>query len=224
MRDVTIVFDLDGTLVDTAPDLIDATNHALSGISLSAVDEQGLRTWISFGARRMLVEALACHKRSLPDAHVDDLLAEFLAYYEANIANRSRPYPGIVDALDTLGKRGAKLSICTNKREALSIRLLEALGLKNRFLAIAGRDTFAVCKPHPDHLRGAIRLASGDERRSVMIGDSATDVATAKAAQIPVIAVSFGYTDIPARDLGAEAVIDCHTALIPALEKLSPLQ
>ena len=80
MRDVTIVFDLDGTLVDTAPDLIDATNHALSGISLSAVDEQELRTWISFGARRMLVEALACHKRSLPDAHVDDLLAEFLAY------------------------------------------------------------------------------------------------------------------------------------------------
>lgn len=221
MRDVTIVFDLDGTLVDTAPDLVDATNHALSRISLSAVDEQELRTWISFGARRMLVEALAHHDRRLPDPHVDDLLAEFLTYYEANIANRSRPYPGIVDALDTLSERGARLAICTNKREALSIRLLEALGLKHRFLGIAGRDTFAVCKPHPDHLRGAIRLASGDEKRSVMIGDSGTDVATAKAAQIPVIAVSFGYTDVPARELGAEAVIDCHTSLIPALEALT---
>ncbi len=224
MRDVTIVFDLDGTLVDTAPDLIDAANHALSGIGLSAVNEQELRTWISFGARRMLVEALACHGQQLPQPQVDDLLAAFLSYYEANIANRSRPYPGIVDALNTLGNQGARLAVCTNKREALSYRLLEALDLKHLFLGIAGRDTFPVCKPHPDHLRGAIRLASGDEKRSVMIGDSATDVATAKAARIPVIAVSFGYTDVPASALGAEAVIDCHTSLIPALEKLSPLR
>ncbi len=221
MRDVTIVFDLDGTLVDTAPDLIDATNHALSGLGLSAVDDQELRTWISFGARRMLVEALAYHGRQLPGSHVDDLIAEFLIYYETNIANRSRPYPGIVDALETLGQRGARLSICTNKREALSVRLLEALDLKHLFRGIAGRDTFSVCKPHPDHLLGAIQLASGDAKRSVMIGDSATDVATAKAAQIPVVVVSFGYTDIPARELGAEAVIDCHTYLISTLEKIS---
>lgn len=223
MRDVTIVFDLDGTLVDTAPDLIDATNHALSGIDLAAVNDKELRTWISFGARRMLVEALAYHGRQLPETQVDDLLAAFLSYYEANIANRSRPYPGIFEALNTLGNQGAKLAVCTNKREALSLRLLEALELKHLFLGIAGRDTFPVCKPHPDHLRGAIQLASGDEKRSVMIGDSATDVATAKAANIPVIAVSFGYTDVPARALGADAVIDCHTSLVPTLEKLSPL-
>lgn len=220
MRDVTIVFDLDGTLIDTAPDLIDATNHALSGIGLTAVDEHELRTWISFGARRMLVEALTCHGQQLSATRVEELLSVFLAYYEANIANRSRPYPGIIDALNTLSTQGARLAVCTNKREALSLSLLEALNLRHLFLGIAGRDTFPVCKPHPDHLRGAIRMAAGDEKRSVMVGDSATDVATAKAARIPIIAVSFGYTDVPASALGAEAVIDCHTALIPALANL----
>lgn len=220
MHNMTLVFDLDGTLVDTAPDLVDATNHALAVIDLAPVAESELRNWISFGARRMLVEALASHSHVKPEQEIDDLLATFLAYYEANIANRSRPYKGIVEALDALKDRGARLAVCTNKREALSLRLLDALSLSNRFAAIAGRDTFAVFKPHPDHLIGTIEMAFGNRSRAVMIGDSATDVATAKAAKIPVVAVSFGYTDVPARDLGADRVIDCHTQLVAAIEEL----
>lgn len=166
MRDVTIVFDLDGTLVDTAPDLVDATNHALHLVHLAPIPEDELRPWISFGARRMLVEALACHGQHLADDKVDSLLVGFLTYYEANIANRSRPYHGVIEALDTLRDLGARLAVCTNKREALSLRLLETLKLKERFSAVAGRDTFPVCKPHPEHLLGAIRLASGDTSRA----------------------------------------------------------
>jgi len=220
MRDATIVFDLDGTLVDTAPDLIDATNFALAGLRLPAVTGGQLRDWISFGARRMLAEALAIHGRDLPEAEVDNLLGIFLDYYAGNIANRSRPYKGVLQALDELQERGARLAICTNKREELTLRLLDALGLTSRFAGIAGRDTFAVCKPHPDHLLGAIRLAAGQPERAIMIGDSATDVATAKAAGIPVIAVSFGYSDIPAAELGADRVIDCHSQLITTIGQL----
>lgn len=220
MRDQTIVFDLDGTLVDTAPDLVDATNHALSSIGLPHVAEAELRNWISFGARRMVVEALARHEMTLAEKPIDELLATFLEYYEANIANRSRPYHGVVEALAVLQEQGARLAVCTNKREALSLRLLDVLGLLSRFAAVAGRDTFPVFKPDPAHLLGAINLAAGTPSKAVMIGDSATDVATAKAAGIPVIVVSFGYTDIAPADLGADHVIDCHTQLIAALEAL----
>lgn len=220
MRDATIVFDLDGTLVDTAPDLIDATNHALASLSLSPVPGQELRNWISYGARRMLVEALLLHGRKLPDAQIDQLLETFLAFYAVNLANRSRPYRGVLEALETLQQQGAKLAICTNKREELTLRLLDALSLTPKFAGIAGRDTFPVCKPDPEHLFGAIRLAAGKPQRAVMIGDSATDVATAKAAGIPVVAVSFGYSNIPAHELGANCVIDCHSELIAALHQL----
>ncbi|MCH9808055.1 MAG: phosphoglycolate phosphatase [Alphaproteobacteria bacterium] len=220
MRDMTIVFDLDGTLIDTAPDLVDATNHVLAALKLSAVPETDLRNWISFGARRMITEALFHHGQTLTDPQVDDLLAQFLDYYEANIANRSRPYPGIVDAIDQLLDQGATLAVCTNKREALSLSLLNELDLTSRFAAIAGRDTFPVFKPDPEHLLGTIRLANGDPARAIMVGDSATDIATAKAARIPVIAVSFGYTDVPAAQLGANALIDCHTTLLQAIAQL----
>lgn len=220
MRNATIVFDLDGTLIDTAPDLVDATNHVLDSMKLSAVSEPELRNWISFGARRMITEALNHHGRALGDTEVDKLLEGFLVYYESNIANRSRPYPGILDAIDELLSQGVTLAICTNKREALSRKLLSELNLTERFAAIAGRDTFPVYKPHPEHLFGAIRLARGEPSRSIMVGDSATDVATAKAAGIPVIAVSFGYTDIPAAHLGADALIDSYSELI---EKISGL-
>jgi len=168
----------------------------------------------------MLIEALSRHHQTLCEADVDDLLETFLDYYEANIANRSLAYEGVAEALDVLQQRGAILAVCTNKREALSLQLLEALGLLHRFKAIAGRDTFPVFKPDPEHLFGAIRLAGGNHQRAVLIGDSATDVATAKAAQIPVVAVTFGYTDIPARDLGADRVVDSHTELIVAIENL----
>lgn len=220
MKDLTIVFDLDGTLVDTAPDLVGATNHALADLDLPSVGTDLLRPWISFGARRMIVEALAHLDAPRSETEVDRLLKLFLSYYEANIARDSRPFPGAVEAIETLLSSGARLAVCTNKRESLSRLLLKTLDLDRHFAGLAGRDTFPVCKPHPDHLLGAIRLAGGDITRSIMIGDSEVDVATAKAARVPVVAVSFGYTQIPVADLSPDRIIDDYQGLVPAIRDL----
>ena len=220
MHDVTLVFDLDGTLVDTAPDLIRAANHVLATEGLPAIAGKELRPAISFGARQMLATGLRIHGISRSEAEIDALLDRFLAFYADNIAVESRPFPGMIEALEQCRAEGAVLAVCTNKREHLSRRLLGELGLAPLFRAVAGRDTFAVCKPHPDHLFGAIRLADGDPRRAVMIGDSDTDVQTAKAARIPIIGVTFGYTDVPVAKLGADAVIDHYHEFQPALVRL----
>ncbi len=220
MKDLTIVFDLDGTLVDTAPDLVGATNHALLDLGLPPVEASLLRPWISFGARRMIVEALAHAKSPLPDPEVDRLLDLFIGYYEVNIARESRPFPGAVTAIETLSAEGARLAVCTNKRESLSRALLKALGLDTHFHGLAGRDTFPVCKPHPDHLLGAVRLAGGDPARALMIGDSDVDIRTAQAARVPVVAVSFGYTERPVAEFGPDRVIDHYDALLPAIRDL----
>jgi phosphoglycolate phosphatase len=139
---------------------------------------------------------------------VDRMLDEFLAHYEANIAAESRPFPGAVVALQGLAAAGAKLALCTNKRERLTLKLLEALSLTGYFDAVAGRDTFAVSKPHPDHLIGVIARAGGDPARAVMVGDSEIDLATAKAARVKAVLVSFGYAGEPFDALAPDAVID----------------
>lgn len=220
MQGATFVFDLDGTLIDTAPDLIRAGNHTLALVGLAPVDPALLRPAISHGARVVITTALSHHGRTLNDAAVDDLLDQFLAYYADNIAVDSRPFPAMTTRLDHYASRGVRLAVCTNKREHLSRKLLAALGLDTRFQAIAGRDTFPVCKPDPEHLFGAISLAGGDRRRAVMVGDSNTDVLTAKAAGIPVIGVTFGYTDQPVTELGCDAVIDHYDELDAALARL----
>lgn len=220
MQNFTVVFDLDGTLVDTAPDLVGATNHALADLGLPAVGADILRPWISFGAQRMIVEALVHSGEPRPSSDVDRLLTLFLAYYEENIARESRPYPGVMDAIAALAAGGARLAVCTNKRESLSRSLLKALDLDRHFHGLAGRDTFPVCKPHPDHLLGAIRLAGGDPAHALMVGDSDVDIKTAKAAGVPVVAVSFGYTAIPVAELAPDCVIDHYHALIPAIRDL----
>ncbi|MDX2259836.1 MAG: HAD hydrolase-like protein [Hyphomicrobiaceae bacterium] len=216
MQGATIVFDLDGTLVDTAPDLVHATNHALARSGLAPVPAHALRGWVSFGARRMIIEALAHQSATLPEADVDALLDAFIAHYEANIAVASRPYDGLEGALDTLAGAGATFTVCTNKREGLSLKLLTELGLMPRFAGLAGRDTFPVCKPDPAHVLGAIRLAGGRPEAALMVGDSATDVASARAAGIPVVVTSFGYTEIAPADLGADGVFD-HFDDLPAM-------
>lgn len=220
MRDLTLVFDLDGTLVDTAPDLIHSTNHALASLGHPPVAPAIVRPWISFGARRMIEEALVSLGDSRTAPEIDTALDRFLEFYAANIAVDSRPFPGTVAALDRLAARGVKLAVCTNKRESLTLSLLDALGLTGKFAAIAGRDTFPVSKPHADHLTGAIRLAGGDAARAVMVGDSEVDVATAKAAGIPVVAVSFGYTGIPLDELAPDAIIDHYDELDAAVARI----
>ncbi|MFM9940635.1 MAG: phosphoglycolate phosphatase [Hyphomicrobiaceae bacterium] len=220
MRDLTIAFDLDGTLVETAPDLVRATNHALALAGLPAVTPASLRGTISFGARAMIEHGLAQHRHTLPTSRVDDLLGHFLAHYADNIATESHAYPGLERALAHIAARGVAFVVCTNKQEGLSRKLLDELQMTHFFAAIAGRDTFPVYKPHPDHLTGAIRLAGGDPARAIMVGDSDTDIKTARAAGIPVIGVPFGYTDVPIHALDPDIVIDHYDDLERAVERL----
>ena len=222
MNGLTIVFDLDGTLVDTAPDLVGATNHVLANLGAEPLTDNLLRPWISYGARRMVVEALGIRQLSQSDADIDRQIERFLAYYTENISRESRPFPGTLRALDQLADLGATLAVCTNKRESLSRLLLDQLNMTGRFKAIAGRDTFPVCKPDPGHLTGAIALAAGDKRRAVMIGDSGIDIATAKAAGVPVVAVSFGYTERHVREFDPDMVIDHYDELVQAIARVRP--
>lgn len=220
MLNATLVFDLDGTLVDSLPDLVAATNHALADLSLPVIPAETLRKTVGFGARRMIVEGLNQTGRVLPEPEVDRLLERFLAYYEPNIARETRPYDGAVPALEAFRAAGARLAICTNKRLALAEMLLKELGIDRLFHAVAGRDSFAVYKPHPDHLRGAIRMAGGDVRRAVMIGDTGIDIAAARAAEVPVVGCTFGYSDEPIGTLGPDAVISHYSELDAAVRSL----
>lgn len=215
---LTIVFDLDGTLVDTAPDLAAATNHALGLKGLAPVSIAALHPLIGHGSRAMIDAGLRLHDVTVTDDELTRLHDEFLLFYADNIAVGSRPFEGIPELLDTLAGGGVRLAVCTNKVEGLSKLLLGALGLDRRFGAIAGRDTFAMFKPAAGHLTGAIEMAGGDPARAVMVGDSEVDAATAMAAKVPSIGVTFGYTPRPARELGFDVVIDHYREFMPALE------
>jgi phosphoglycolate phosphatase len=205
MPSPTIVFDLDGTLVDTAPDLVATLNAVLSREGLGAVAFEEARAMIGGGARHMLERALRRQGASV--AELERMFADFLSHYAAHIADHSRPFPGVSQALDRLSAGGARFAVCTNKLEGLSVILLQRLGLADRFAAICGQDTFKVAKPDPEMLRGTIARAGGSIAAAVMVGDSFTDVAVARAAGVPVIAVAFGYSDVPVAQLKADRLI-----------------
>jgi phosphoglycolate phosphatase len=217
LKGATVVFDLDGTLVDTAPDLTNALNDVLTRRGHAPVSAASVRSAVAYGARAMIEEGL---RQSQASDDVDRMLAEFLTHYEANIAAESVPFPGAVSALETLARAGAKLAVCTNKREDLTLKLLEALALGDYFDAIAGRDTFAVSKPHPDHLTGVIARAGGNPAKALMVGDSEVDIATAKAARVKAILVSFGYAGTPLGALCPDIVIDHFDELVPCAATL----
>jgi phosphoglycolate phosphatase len=204
LKGTTVVFDIDGTLIDTAPDLTNALNHVLTARGHRPVAPALVRAAAGRGARAMIEEALGL-------AHIEDdvdqMLADFLVHYEANIAAESRPFPGALEALDRLAASGARLAVCTNKRERLTRMLLHALDIEDYFAALAGRDTFPVSKPDPGHLLGVIAAASGDPSRALMVGDSAVDINTAESANVPSILVSFGYAPPPPEGPRADAVI-----------------
>ena len=215
---VTIIFDLDGTLVDTAPDLIDTLNVILGREQLPALPYDEARTLIGHGARRMLEGGLA--RAGRPTGDIDRMFNDFVSYYSEHVADHSRLFPGVEAALDTLAERGCTFAVCTNKLEWLSVRLLKSLGLAGRFAAICGQDTFAVQKPHPEALLGTLRRAGGSPDRAAMVGDSLTDIVTARAALMPVIAVDFGYTDVPVREFGPDKIISHYCYLPEAVEML----
>lgn len=190
-----IVFDLDGTLVDTAPDLMASLNHCLALDGLPPAGPIEFRRFVGMGGKVMIERAYAAQRRDLAEARLKELLDAFLEHYGTNMPGDSKPYAGVVDALDRFEAAGFITAVCTNKFEVLSTTLIDALGLTHRFRAICGQDTFAFRKPDPRHLLETIALAGGDPERAVMVGDSETDIKTAKAAGIPVVAVDFGYTD-----------------------------
>jgi phosphoglycolate phosphatase len=207
MENALVVFDLDGTLVDTAPDLVATLNVIFARERLPSVAFESARKMVGGGARVMIERGLAAEGRALPDTEIDRLFREFIDYYAAHIADASRPFPGVEAALDTLAERGLRLAVCTNKLEWLSVRLLDRLGLSSRFAAICGADTFGVSKPDPAVLHATIARAGSDARAAVMVGDSRTDIATARAAGVPVVAVDFGYTETPVAALAPDRVI-----------------
>ena len=180
LRDTTIVFDLDGTLVDTAPDLTNALNDALIRRGHHPIPQETIRQAVGFGARVMIEDAL---RIAGAEEDIDQMLAEFLVHYEANIAVESRPFPGAVASLKTLAAAGARLAVCTNKREYLSKKLLAELGLQHYFHGIAGRDTFAVSKPDPGHLTQVIVQAGGGGRGAS--GPAGLTAAAENATDLP---------------------------------------
>jgi phosphoglycolate phosphatase len=220
MRALTVVFDLDGTLVDTAPDLVAALNVALVGASLQPIAYDDARLLVGDGSRVMVERGIKANGLVLPSAEVDHLVRDFIAYYADHIADHSQPFHGVEAALDMLTESGCRLAVCTNKLEWLSLRLLDALNLTKRFRAICGADTFGVSKPDPKILHGTIDHAGGDRDCAIMVGDSMTDIATARAGRIPVIAVDFGYSDVPAETLKPNRVVGSFAQLPEAISQM----
>jgi phosphoglycolate phosphatase len=214
---LTVVFDLDGTLIDTAPDLIDTLNVTLKREGLQAVAYDKARPMIGGGARRMIERALAAENGSAATADVDRMFKDFIEYYAAHIADRSRPYPKLKETLDHLATTGHRLAVCTNKIEWLAVKLLNTLDLVRYFACICGQDTFKVMKPNPEILLGTIRRAGGDPELTVMVGDSGTDISTARNANVPVVAVDFGYTEVPIESLYPDRIISSYVDLPAAI-------
>jgi len=216
----TIVFDLDGTLVDTAPDLAAATNHVLDLLDLAPISVAQLHPFIGHGSKAMIDAGLRLHDAAVTADELTRLHDQFLAFYADNVAVGSQPFEGVPDLLDGLLAAGARLAVCTNKVERLSKLLLRELALEAKFAAVAGRDTFPVFKPAPGHLIGAILMAGGKVRRAVMVGDSEVDIAAAAAAKVPSIGVTFGYTPRPIAEFGPDALIDHFREFPAALQRV----
>jgi phosphoglycolate phosphatase len=213
----TIVFDLDGTLVDSAPDIAAALNHALASIGRKTLSLDAIRGMVGHGGKVLVERGLAA-TGGMDVAALAAGFSAFIAYYEAHVCDHSHAYAGVTDALDALRGQGVALAVCTNKPEHLARGLIDALGWHGRFTAIVGGDTLATVKPDPTMLHLAVERGGGGP--AAMIGDSIVDVQTARAAGLPCIAVSFGFADRPADQLGADAVIDSFDELLPALAAL----
>jgi phosphoglycolate phosphatase len=212
------VFDLDGTLADTIYDLIATLNVVLAGEGLPALSLEAGRSMVGAGARALLERGLAAAGREVTPARLDELHKAFMVHYGDNLCVDTKLFPGAVEALDRLAASGFRLAVCTNKYESHSIRLLESLGVADRFAVIAGRDTFPYFKPDPRHLTLTVDRAGGDPGRAVLVGDSRTDIVTAQAAGMPVVAVTFGYTDVPVAELGPDRMIDHFDQLFDSVQ------
>ena len=209
-------FDLDGTLLDTSGDLAAAVNYAIGTVHRPAFPVDAIRPFVGKGAKVMLERALA-ESGGCDDELMAQLLPVLLDYYQQNLAIHSLPYPGMLAAMDALDAAGVKLAICTNKAERFAVPLMHQMGLAERFASIIGGDTVGIAKPDPAPIHAMIERAGGG--RCIFLGDTINDIAGARNAGIPSIAVSFGFLDGPVEALEADAVIDHFAELVPMLER-----
>ncbi len=216
------VFDLDGTLVDTAPDLVDTTNVVLEQRGLAPVPGEIIRDHIGVGARVMVASAMAEHGIVVDDATMDEIHAAYLEHYVTRLTRLSRAFPEILAALPKLTAAGVTLAVCTNKREDMARQLLTELGMLDQFVVLTGGDTFPHSKPDPRHLLETIALAGGDPANTVFVGDSRIDFETARAAKIPMVGLSYGYSDVPLADLGPDVLCQPGEDVADAILSLFP--
>lgn len=216
------VFDLDGTLADTAPDLVEALNHVLASEGLPLVDFETARAYVGHGARVLIERAHTANDIDLSDEQTTDLVDQFVGYYAQNIADHSILFPHVLEAMERMEDDGWRFAICTNKMEDLARQLLDALDMTERFDAICGGDTFAERKPNGQHILKTIAAAGGNAKRAVMVGDSGPDIFAAKDAEVPVIAVSFGYSHEPVDTLAPDLIIETFADLPDKAEELVP--
>jgi phosphoglycolate phosphatase len=223
MPSPALIFDLDGTLVDTAPDLLGATNAVMRSQDLPLIPPSTLRHMVGFGARHLIEQAMEAVNRPVTPEELPPLLDVFISHYRAHIADESMLFPGVAETLHALKGDGARLAVLTNKPQELADKLLPAIGIDHFFGEIYGAGRMSYVKPDARIFHDVVRDIGGAEGGAVMIGDSITDLQTARAAQVPCILVSFGYTPIAAKDLGADVVIDDFADLPKALKTVGVL-
>lgn len=221
MKYKLIIFDLDGTLANTAPDLLGTLNRITKDYELSPLGMDQFGQIIGHGAKAMIKRAFEINKRSLDVETLETLFGAFLKDYASNIANETTLFDGVLDVMDLLETKAYAYALCTNKTESMARLLLEELGVTQRFKSITGGDTFDFKKPDARHLQETARLAGFEVSNAIMIGDSATDINAAINAQIPSVAVTFGYSDLPIKDLGATKIINHFSQLPDAIESIS---
>ncbi len=220
------IFDLDGTLADTAADLLGAANAVLAPRGLPLLELARDKPFAGRGARSMIHRSLALMDTPPGEAEAtaiaDDLYPGFLSAYEGRLADETRLYDGVPGCLDALAAAGWRLGVCTNKPERLAVMLLDRLGVLGRFGAVLGADSLAVRKPDPEHLRQTALRCGARPDRCVMLGDTRNDVLTARAAGVPCVLTSFGFSAEPLDDLAADAVVGHFDEIAPVLERLCP--
>ena len=215
-----VVFDLDGTLAETAPNIMATLNVILQQEGLTALPIERARELVGAGARALIERGFKVSGQPLDAQRLEELFEEFLLIYAEDVASASHLYDGVIEAMDALTEAGYALAVCTNKPILHTRLILDHFGIAGRFAAVAGRDSFPFHKPDPRHLTMTIEAAKADKARAVMIGDSRTDIATAKAAGIPCICVPFGYTDVPIETLEPDLVIQHFEALPEAVSRI----
>ncbi|TCR83958.1 HAD family hydrolase [Rhizobium sp. BK376] len=217
MKSALVVFDLDGTLLDTHIDLVESLNHTIAALDLAPLGYNDLTHLVGNGAQVMIERACKLRGYALKPDGLPALLERFISHYTDNIPGATKPYPGLIEAMDALKASGHRLAVCTNKLESLALLLIERLKLSHYFDSITGGDTFTVRKPDAKHLIGTVERAGGDLSRTVMIGDSINDILVARNAGVPSIAVPFGYSDVDVETLGPNHIIAHYSELTPAL-------